>query len=234
MIKRAPTQEDLVREMEREGIRDGRLLEAFRAVPRSLFVPEDLVDRAYRDEPLPIEHGQVTTQPSLLGKMVESLSLAGDEHVLEIGTGYGFQTALLARLAMRVWSVERYADLATRARANLARSGARNVTVAVGDGSAGLPERAPFDAIVVSAAFPSVPPPLVEQLPQGGRLVQPIGSGGSEAVILFERRGGALVPSTTVTTARFVKLVGEHGFAPDVCHGGGKSRVREEKTGGRR
>jgi protein-L-isoaspartate(D-aspartate) O-methyltransferase len=207
-----PTQEDLAREMALEGVGDRRLLEAFRAVPRGLFVPPELIERAYWDEPLPIEHGQVTTQPSLLAKMIESLCLRGDEKVLEIGTGYGFQTALLARLAKRVWSVERYADLAAQARANLARYGARGVTVAVGDGSAGLAEHAPFDAIVVSAAYPTVPAPLAEQLGPGGRLVQPIGSGGSEEVVLFEQQGGVLLRSATVTTARFVKLVGEHGF----------------------
>jgi protein-L-isoaspartate(D-aspartate) O-methyltransferase len=211
---RAPTQDDLVRELAREGVGDSRLLEAFREVPRALFVPSEFRDRAYRDEPLPIEHQQVTTQPSLLAKMIESLSLRGDEDVLEIGTGYGFQTALLSRLAARVWSVERHVILARRARANLARHGARNVAVVVGDGSAGLPEHAPFDAILVSAAFPSVPQPLAEQLRSGGRLVQPIGSGGSEEVILFEQKAGALVQAGTVTTARFVKLFGEHGFRP--------------------
>jgi protein-L-isoaspartate(D-aspartate) O-methyltransferase len=207
-----PTQEDLAREMAVEGVRDRRLLEAFRQVPRALFVPSQLIEQAYVDEPLPIEHRQVTTQPSLLAKMIESLSLVGDENVLEIGTGYGFQTALLSRLASYVWSVERFPDVARRARGNLARHGVRNVTVVVGDGSAGLPERAPFDAILVSAAYPSVPVPIAEQLGPGGRLVQPIGSGGNEEVVLFERNGGRLVRARTVTAARFVRLCGEHGF----------------------
>jgi protein-L-isoaspartate(D-aspartate) O-methyltransferase len=144
--------------------------------------------------------------------MIDSLSLRGGENVLEVGTGYGFQTALLSRLAARVWSIERFADVAQRARANLDRYGARNVAVVVGDGSAGLPEQAPFDAIVVSAAFPSVPLPLAEQLAPGGRLVQPIGSGGSDEVILFERKDGPLMRARTVTAARFVKLYGQHGF----------------------
>jgi protein-L-isoaspartate(D-aspartate) O-methyltransferase len=207
-----PTQEDLAREMAVEGVRDRRLLEAFRQVPRALFVPSQLIEHAYVDEPLPIEHRQVTTQPSLLAKMIESLSLVGDENVLEIGTGYGFQTALLSRLASYVWSVERFPDVARRARGNLARHGVRNVTVVVGDGSAGLPERAPFDAILVSAAYPSVPVPIAEQLAPGGHLVQPIGSGGNEEVVLFERNGGRLVRARTVTAARFVRLFGEHGF----------------------
>jgi protein-L-isoaspartate(D-aspartate) O-methyltransferase len=211
-MARLRTQEDLAREMGFEGVRDGRLLEAFRAVPRALFVPPELVEHAYVDEPLPIEHDQVTTQPSLLAKMIESLSLRGSENVLEVGTGYGFQTALLSRLAARVWSVERFAEIAQRARENLARYGARNVTVVGGDGSAGLPEQAPFDAILVSAAFPSVPAPLADQLAPGGRLVQPLGSGGSEEVVLFEKREGVLARARTVTAARFVKLFGEHGF----------------------
>ncbi len=164
-----PTQEDLAREMAVEGVRDRRLLEAFRQVPRALFVPSQLIEHAYVDEPLPIEHRQVTTQPSLLAKMIESLSLVGDEKVLEIGTGYGFQTALMSRLASYVWSVERFPDVARRARGNLARDGVRNVTVVVGDGSAGLPEQAPFDAILVSAAYPSVPAPIAEQLGPGVR-----------------------------------------------------------------
>jgi protein-L-isoaspartate(D-aspartate) O-methyltransferase len=213
-MRRVPTQEDLARELALEGIRDSRLLEAVREIPRALFVPPELVDRAYRDEPLPIEHAQVTTQPSLLAKMVECLSLRGEEKVLEIGTGYGFQTALLGRLAAKVWSVERHADLAEQARANLARQGTANARVVVGDGSAGLPEHAPFGAIVVSAAFPSVPAPLAAQLREGGRLVQPIGSGGDEEVVLFERRRGELLRVMTVTAARFVKLVGKHGFGP--------------------
>src|SRR6266511_428566 len=201
-----PTQEDLAREMAVEGVRDRRLLEAFRQVPRALFVPSQLIEHAYVDEPLPIEHRQVTTQPSLLAKMIESLSLVGDEKVLEIGTGYGFQTALMSRLASYVWSVESFPDVARRARGNLARDGVRNVTVVVGDGSAGLPEQAPFDAILVSAAYPSVPAPIAEQLGPGGRLVQPIGSGGNEEVVLFERKGGRLVRARMVTAARFVRL----------------------------
>jgi protein-L-isoaspartate(D-aspartate) O-methyltransferase len=144
--------------------------------------------------------------------MVEALALTGSERVLEIGTGHGFQTAVLARLAAHVLSVERHADLAATAQANLAREGLRNVDVVVGDGSAGLPDRAPFDAILVSAAFPRVPPPLAEQLVEGGRLVQPIGRGGSEDVTLFERVGTKLVARRSVTGARFVPLVGKHGF----------------------
>jgi protein-L-isoaspartate(D-aspartate) O-methyltransferase len=197
------------------GVRDPRVLEALRDVPRSAFVPEHLAELATVDEPLPIPHGQVTTQPSLVAKMVEALALEGDERVLEVGTGYGWQTAVLARLAARVHSIERHADLAETARTSLERHGVPNVDVVVADGSAGLPEHAPFDAILVSAAFPTVPPPLAEQLAEGGRVVQPIGQGGSEDVTLFERAGGELVRRRFVTGARFVRLVGRYGFRAD-------------------
>ena len=212
------TQEGLVAAALATGVRDTRVLEALRAVPRSAFVPEHLVERAGVDEPLPIPHGQVTTQPSLVAKMVEALALEGSDRVLEIGTGYGFQTAVLARLAARVFSVERRADLADAARASLERQGVRNVEIIVGDGSTGLPEHAPFHAILVSAAFPRVPPPLVEQLAEGGRLVQPIGRGGSEEVTLFQREGGQLVALRNVTGARFVPLVGRYGFSAEQRH----------------
>jgi protein-L-isoaspartate(D-aspartate) O-methyltransferase len=173
------------------------------------------VDRAACDEPLPIPHGQVTTQPSLVAKMVEALSLVGSERVLEIGTGHGYQTAILARLAARVFSVERHADLAETALASLTREGVDNVEIAVGDGTSGLPEQAPFDAILVSAASPRVPAPLAEQLVEGGRLVQPIGRGGSEEVTLFELEQGQLITRGRITGARFVPLVGRHGFPAD-------------------
>lgn len=189
------------------GVRDRRVLEAIRATPRADFVPSGLEGRAYRDEPLPIPHGQVTTQPSLVAQMVAALALGGSERALEVGTGYGFQTAVLARLAARVWSVERFADLAEAARERLSAAGIANAVVEVGDGSRGLPEHAPYDAIVVSAAAPDVPPALAAQLAPGGRLVHPLGPGGSEDVVLFERRGDELVQRRTVTGASFVPLV---------------------------
>ena len=164
------------------------------------------------DRPLPIPHEQVTTQPSLSAKMLEALWLSGSERVLEVGTGYGFQTALLAHLSNFVWSVERFPDVAETARTNLARHGVENVEVVTGDGTRGLPEHAPYAAILVSAAFPSVPPPLAQQLAVGGRLVQPIGSGGQEAVILFEKGPEGLVRRRTVTGAHFVRLYGAYAF----------------------
>jgi protein-L-isoaspartate(D-aspartate) O-methyltransferase len=204
--------ENLVAAARDAGVRDKRVLEALSNVPRALFVPPSQVDRAYEDVPLPIAHSQVTTQPSLVAKMVEALALTGSERVLEIGTGYGWQTALLASLADFVWSVERWRDLAEAARANLDRYGVRNVEVSVGDGSGGLAEHAPFDAVLVSAAFPRVPPPLAEQLAPSGRLVQPIGRGGNEDVVLFERRGDQFDAVRSLTLAHFVPLVGRHGF----------------------
>jgi protein-L-isoaspartate(D-aspartate) O-methyltransferase len=197
-----------------KGIRDARVLAALEQVPRAAFVPSERLGDAYLDRPLPIRHEQVTTQPSLVAVMVEALALTGNERVLEVGTGLGFQTALLARLAAFVWSVERWKDLAEAARDNLARVGAQNVEVVVGDGSEGLPEHAPYDAILVAAAFPSVPAPLAAQLADGGRLVQPIGPGGREDVQLFEKRSGTLARRRSVTSAYFVPLYGSHGFAP--------------------
>jgi protein-L-isoaspartate(D-aspartate) O-methyltransferase len=204
--------EDLIRAVVSAGVRDARLIDALREVPRANFVPPHLVEWAYLDRPLPIPHGQVTTQPSLSAKMIEALGLSGSERVLEIGTGYGFQTALLAYLSASVWSVERWPDVAETAKRNLARHSVTNVEVLAGDGTEGLPEHAPYDAILVSAAFPSVPPPLAEQLVVGGRLVQPIGSGGQEEVILFEKGPEGLGLRRTVTGAYFVRLYGAHAF----------------------
>jgi protein-L-isoaspartate(D-aspartate) O-methyltransferase len=204
---------DLVAASRAAGVRDYRLLEAVWAVPRAEFVPRRFAGDAYQDTPLPIPHGQVTTQPSLVARMVEALRLTSSDRVLEIGTGFGWQTALLARLAAELWSVEGWDDIARTARGKLGRHGVANATVVRGDGSQGLAEHAPYDAILVAAAFPQVPTPLAEQLAEGGRLVQPIGPGGDEEVILFEQRGGVLTRSRFVTGAHFVRLHGEHGFA---------------------
>ena len=195
------------------GVRDERVLAAMVELPRALFVPSELAADAYLDTPLRISHRQVTTQPSLVAKMVEALALRGDEKVLEVGTGYGYQTALLAALAREVWSVELWQDMIDAARASLRAVGATNVELLRGDGTCGLPSRAPFDAIVVAAAFPIVPPPLAEQLAEGGRLVQPIGPGGHEDVRLFERNGNELVEKRSITGAHFVRLFGEHGHS---------------------
>jgi protein-L-isoaspartate(D-aspartate) O-methyltransferase len=198
------------------GVRDRRVLDALAAVPRAAYVPADRVGEADRDRPIPIAGRQVTTQPSLVAAMVEALALRGEERVLEIGTGLGYQAAVLAWLARDVWSVERRPELAAAARANLAAEAVGNVHVVVGDGSEGLPGEAPFDAIIVAAAHPTVPPPLAAQLSAGGRLVQPIGPSGAEDVMLFRLdASGRLVRERSVIRAYFVALYGRYGFPPD-------------------
>jgi protein-L-isoaspartate(D-aspartate) O-methyltransferase len=191
----------------RAGVQDSRVLDAFRRIARREFVPSAYAARADSDQPIPIGHGQVTTQPSLVAQMLEALHLSGGERVLEIGTGFGYQTAILATLVREVYSIERFADLAEHARANLQRANIHNATVVVGDGTRGLPGHAPYDSIVIAAAAPAVPPALVEQLGDGGRLVQPIGRGGDELVRKFAKRDGRLVEEGTLTAASFVPLV---------------------------
>jgi protein-L-isoaspartate(D-aspartate) O-methyltransferase len=193
-------------------VRDERLLAAMAALPRASFVPPERAAEAHLDVPVKISHRQVTTQPSLVAEMVEALRLHGDEKVLEVGTGYGYQTALLAKLAREVWSIELWPDMADAARKVLDELRFANVHLVVGDGTLGLPPQAPFDAIIVSAAFPAVPEPLARQLLPGGRLVQPIGSGGAEDVVLFVKEGSELEPERNLTGARFVRLYGEHGY----------------------
>jgi protein-L-isoaspartate(D-aspartate) O-methyltransferase len=196
------------------GVRDARVLEALATVPRARYVPPEHAALAGRDRPIRIAGGQVTTQPSLVAVMVEALALRGGERVLEVGTGLGYQAAILGQLAREVWSVERQPELAAAAAANLAAEGVDNVHVHEGDGTDGLAAHAPYDAIVVAAAHPRVPPPLAAQLAPDGRLVQPIGPSRAEDVTLFRRTGDRLVRMRIVSGARFVPLYGRHGFSP--------------------
>jgi protein-L-isoaspartate(D-aspartate) O-methyltransferase len=204
--------EELAAAIRAEDVSDPRVLAAVREVPRAEFVPPPFADRAYSDAPLPIGHGQVTTQPSLVARMVQALELTGRERILEMGTGFGWQTALLARLGASVWSVERRPEFAEHARASLQRLRIENVEIVVGDGTEGIPDHAPYEAIIVSAAFTSVPGPLPLQLAAGGRLVEPLGPGGAEEVVLFSKTGAGLTRRRMLTRAHFVRLCGRHGF----------------------
>ncbi|HID72737.1 TPA: protein-L-isoaspartate(D-aspartate) O-methyltransferase, partial [Candidatus Micrarchaeota archaeon] len=165
----------MVEELRRFGIRDERVLAAMEAIPRHLFVPEHMRQLAYEDTPLPIGHGQTISQPYIVALMTEALSLKGTERVLEIGTGSGYQTAILCELAREVFSVERIPELAMGAGERLGALGYRNFHISVGDGTLGWPEEAPFDGIIVTGGIPRVPDPLWDQLAEGGRLVAPIG-----------------------------------------------------------
>jgi protein-L-isoaspartate(D-aspartate) O-methyltransferase len=193
-------------------IADERVLGAMERVPRELFVPADLRDRAYDDAALPIGAGQTISQPYMVARICEALGLAGTERVLDVGTGSGYQAAVLAELASEVDTIERIPELAETARANLAEAGYGHVHVHVGDGTRGLPERAPFGAIAVAAAAPDLPPSLYEQLEPRGRLVIPVGRRRVQRLELVVRspEGPAVVKSVP---CRFVPLVGEEGFA---------------------
>ena len=201
----------LVETLQRKGIRDLAVLRAVRMVPRHLFVPESVRHRAYDDAALPIGSSQTISQPWVQARYLELLALSGRERVLEIGTGSGYQTALLALLCDAVFSVERIAALAQRARETLAAAHIRNVTVLVGDGTLGWRPFAPYDAILVAAASPEIPAPLVEQLAPGGRMVIPLGDRANQTLTLVRREGDQLRTST-VADVRFVPLLGEFGF----------------------
>jgi len=188
-------------------VRDARTLAALRKVPRHLFVPTPLVGQAYDDHPLPIGGGQTISQPYIVAFMTEALGLEGGEKVLEIGTGSGYQAAVLAEIAARVFTIEIVAPLAEQARQRLADLGYTNVSVRSGDGYAGWPEEAPFDAIMITAAAPRIPEPLKEQLRDGGRMILPVGEDYQELVVV--RRNGARFDQERVLPVRFVPMTGD-------------------------
>jgi protein-L-isoaspartate(D-aspartate) O-methyltransferase len=193
------------------GIFDPRVLAAMRKVPRHVFIDEALRDQAYNDHPLPISERQTISQPYIVALMTEALTLQGQEKVLEIGTGSGYQTAILAELANRVYSIERILNLSQRARQVLQELGYRNVALKVGDGTLGWEEEAPFDAILVSAGAPQIPQPLVDQLAMGGRLVIPVGDHLSQELILVESVAEG-IHKTNLGGCRFVDLIGKRGW----------------------
>jgi protein-L-isoaspartate(D-aspartate) O-methyltransferase len=201
-------------QIRRRGIRDSRVLDAMAKVPRHEFVAEQYSLQAYEDHPIQIGEGQTISQPYIVARMLEALALIPSDVVLEIGTGSGYQTALLAELSHYIYSVERHAALAEMAKANLTRLGYRNVTISVGDGSHGMPEKAPFDGIVVSAAAPQVPASLFEQLREGGRLVIPVGPSQYQELQLVRKQGDS-AETTRLESCRFVPLIGAHGYVFD-------------------
>jgi len=214
-----PPEDDLAAERTRmvrrdladRDIRDARVLDAMREIPRERFVPPFDRDRAYDDSPLPIGCGQTISQPYIVALMTQMLELTGTERVLEIGTGSGYQTVILANLAREVWSVERVASLSGEAAARLEALGLEKVRLRTDDGTQGWPEAAPFDRVIVTAACPEVPAPLTDQLAEGGILVAPVGPRRGQTLLRVEKRGGRL-HRTAGCPCIFVPLVGMDGF----------------------
>ncbi len=208
----ARLREEMVeKQIRRRGLTDARVLAALLEVPRHEFVPEELRAQAYDDKPLPIGESQTISQPYMVASMTAALGLTGTERVLEIGAGCGYQAAVLSRLAKEVYSIEVRPPLALAAQERLTRLGYTNVHVHCGDGTLGLPECAPFDAILVTAAAPAVPAPLLEQLADGGRLVIPVGSEEHQELRLIRKSAGQIA-SHAIEECRFVPLVGRHGW----------------------
>lgn len=204
----------LVESIRSKGINDLAVLRAFEMTPRHLFVPTGLWHKAYEDGPLPIGSKQTISQPSIHAKYLELLQLKGRERVLEIGTGSGYQTVLLAHLTAQVFSIERIPALLEQARANIQRADVANVSLLLGDGTVGWRAHAPYDAILVSAASPQVPQPLVEQLAEGGKLVIPLGGMDEQDLVMFTKRGTELIRES-ILPVRFVPLLGTHGWRED-------------------
>ena len=202
----------LIETLQANGIRDMAVLRAFDLTPRHLFVPTGVRHRAYEDSALPIGNGQTISQPTVHARYLEVLALGGRERVLEIGTGSGYQTVLLSHLAAQVFSVERVPALLERAQEVIRQSGARNVSLLLGDGTIGWREYAPYDAILVSAAAPDVPAPLVEQLAEGGKLLIPLGDRDEQMLVVLTKHGPSL-ERRDIAPVRFVPLLGTHGWS---------------------
>ena len=203
----SPQRERMVREqIEGRGVRDAGVLRAMRATPRHLFVPEGLREAAYSDEPLPIGYGATISQPYIVALMTELLQPAPRHKVLEIGTGSGYQAALLAQLSGHVFTIEIVPELAKSAQATLRRLGFMNVTVIQGDGFKGLPDFAPFDRIILTAAPPEIPQPLVDQLAAGGRLIAPVGGFGVQDLVMLEKDGAGKVTRRSFGAVMFVPM----------------------------
>jgi len=194
------------------GIRDERVLAAMARVPRHEFIAREYYEQAYEDHPVPIGEGQTLSQPFIVAIMLEVLSLVGTETVLEVGTGSGYQTALLAELCNWVYSIERHSSLAQEAESTLRRLGYGNVAVRVGDGSRGVPEQAPFDAIIVSAAAPGIPQALLQQMREGARMILPVGPLDAQELQLVRKQQGR-VTVLNLEGCRFVPLIGDQGYA---------------------
>jgi len=193
------------------GIKEQKVLDAFQKVERHKFIPKDLAANAYADFPVPIGNGQTISQPYIVALMTECLSLTGKEKVLEIGTGSGYQAAILAELSKEVYSVERFENLAKSAQDILNELGYTNIKIKVGDGTLGWPEEAPFDRIIITAASPKIPLPLTEQLKDGGKLILPMGESFSQVLTLFEKKKDKL-ESMQICGCVFVPLVGKYGY----------------------
>ncbi|MGB9122552.1 MAG: protein-L-isoaspartate(D-aspartate) O-methyltransferase [Candidatus Angelobacter sp.] len=199
-------------QLRQRGIRDERLLAAMSKVPRHEFVSRENWNEAYADHPVPIAEKQTTSQPYMIAAMVQAAEIRPEDRVLEIGAGSGYQTALLAELASQVFAVERYASLAETAQKTLERLGYCNAKIVTGDGSLGLPEAAPYDAIIVSAAAPRIPQALMDQLAVGGRLLIPVGEADQQVLQLVQRHANGSTTVRTLEGCRFVPLIGEQGF----------------------
>ncbi len=207
ILRRQMVQEQLIP----RGIKNPRVLDSFYKIERHLFIPENLRKSAYADFPLPIAEGQTISQPYIVALMTESLGLTGKEKALEIGTGSGYQTAILAELTGDVYSIERFEALAEKAHTILSELGYKNIKIKVGDGTLGWEEGAPFDRIIITAASHKIPMPLIEQLADNGKLILPLGESFSQVLTLVEKKDGEL-KSTDICGCVFVPLVGKHGW----------------------